>query len=114
MPTIDVIGDIHGQADKLRRLLDRLGYKQNGGVYGSPDREAIFVGDLIDRGPKIGEVIEIAAGMLKVGADCDGKPRIQRAVLSYAGREGRLSEGAFAKELCPACGDARLFPGAAI
>jgi Calcineurin-like phosphoesterase len=68
MPTIDIIGDIHGYADKLRRLLSRLGYVQNGGVYSSPDRTAIFVGDLIDRGPAIGEVIEIVAGMLRAGA----------------------------------------------
>jgi hypothetical protein len=68
MPTIDVIGDIHGYADKLRTLLSRLGYEQKGGVYGSPNRRAIFVGDLIDRGPSIGEVIEIVEGMVKAGA----------------------------------------------
>jgi hypothetical protein len=68
MPTIDVIGDIHGYADKLRHLLSRLGYEQNGGVYGSPNRRAIFVGDLIDRGPAIGEVMEIVEGMLRAGA----------------------------------------------
>jgi hypothetical protein len=67
MPTVDVIGDIHGYADKLRALLSQLGYEQSGGVYGSPDRRAIFVGDLIDRGPKIGEVLEIVEGMLRVG-----------------------------------------------
>jgi len=68
MPTIDVIGDIHGRADKLRALLSRLGYEQRGGVYGSPDRKAIFVGDLIDRGDAIGEVIEIVEGMVRTGA----------------------------------------------
>jgi|SRR5271166_1188 len=68
MPTIDVIGDIHGYADKLRALLNRLGYKQSGGVYGSPDRRAIFVGDLIDRGPAIGEVMEIVEGMVRAGS----------------------------------------------
>jgi Calcineurin-like phosphoesterase len=68
MPTIDVIGDIHGNADKLRALLKRLGYEQSGGVYGSQDRTAIFVGDLIDRGDAIGEVIEIVERMLRAGA----------------------------------------------
>jgi Calcineurin-like phosphoesterase len=68
MPTIDVVGDIHGHADKLRKLLIRLGYEQTGGVYGSPDRKAIFVGDLIDRGSSIGEVMEIVEGMLRAGA----------------------------------------------
>ena len=38
MPTIDVIGDIHGYADKLRRLLNCLGYEQSRGVYLHPDR----------------------------------------------------------------------------
>jgi hypothetical protein len=38
MPTIDVIGDIHGYADKLRALLNCLGYEQSGGGYGSQDR----------------------------------------------------------------------------
>jgi hypothetical protein len=68
MPTIDVIGDIHGQADKLQQLLSRLGYEQSGGVYGSPDRRVIFVGDLIDRGDAIGEVMEIVEGMVRAGA----------------------------------------------
>jgi hypothetical protein len=68
MPTIDIIGDIHGYADKLRALLHRLGYKETGGVYGSPDRKAIFVGDLIDRRDAIGEVIEIVEGMVRAGA----------------------------------------------
>jgi hypothetical protein len=68
MPTIDVIGDIHGNADKLRALLSRLGYQQSGGVHGSPNRRAVFVGDLIDRGDAIGEVIEIVEGMVRAGA----------------------------------------------
>jgi hypothetical protein len=68
MPTIDVIGDIHGYADKLRKWLRRLGYEQAGGVYGSPDRTAIFVGGLIDRGPAIGEVTEIVEGMVRAGS----------------------------------------------
>jgi hypothetical protein len=68
MATIDVIGDIHGYADKLRLLLGRLGYEQSGGVYGSPDRKSIFVGDLIDRGDAIGEVIEIVKGMVRAGS----------------------------------------------
>lgn len=47
------------------------GYEQSGGVYGSLDRRAIFVGDLIDRGPAIGEVMEIVAGMLRPGGRTD-------------------------------------------
>lgn len=48
----DIIGDLHGQADKLHALLARLGYRERDGAYRHPDRTAIFVGDLIDRGPR--------------------------------------------------------------
>jgi Calcineurin-like phosphoesterase len=64
MPAVDIIGDIHGYADKLRRLLGRLGYHEHGGVYSHPERRATFVGDLIDRGPAIGEVLEIVSDMV--------------------------------------------------
>jgi hypothetical protein len=67
MRKIDVIGDIHGYANKLRRLLSRLGYEEVGGFYAHPERSAIFVGDLIDRGPEIGEVLEIVSGMVRGG-----------------------------------------------
>ena len=46
----DIIGDIHGHADKLVRLLLQLGYKNIDGVYQHSDRKAVFVGDFIDRG----------------------------------------------------------------
>ncbi|NPC56679.1 metallophosphoesterase [Caenimonas soli] len=48
----DIIGDIHGQADKLHALLDHLGYREREGAYRHRDRTAIFVGDFIDRGPR--------------------------------------------------------------
>jgi hypothetical protein len=47
----DIIGDIHGQADKLEMLLARLGYQKKFGDWAHPSRQAIFVGDFIDRGP---------------------------------------------------------------
>jgi hypothetical protein len=90
MPTTDVIGDIHDYADRLRRPLSRLGGTNKTAV--STDRRSIFVGHLIDRGPAIGEVMKIAAGMLRRSfrADCHGQPRIQRAVFSHTGREGGI------------------------
>ena len=59
MTHFDTKGDIHGQAGKLERLFRVLGYEKIGGVYGSAGRKAVFVGDLIDRGPAIGETLEI-------------------------------------------------------
>ncbi len=60
----DVIGDIHGQADALRRLLTRLGYQHQQGAYRHEKRKAVFVGDFIDRGPRIKEVLEIVRPMV--------------------------------------------------
>lgn len=61
---IDLIGDIHGHADKLEELLLKLGYAKNNGAYSHPDRKVLFVGDYIDRGPKIRETLEIVKSMV--------------------------------------------------
>jgi hypothetical protein len=63
----DVIGDIHGCADMLRRLLTKLGYEEVGSVFSHPLRKVIFLGDLIDRGPNIREVVSIAKSMVDAG-----------------------------------------------
>lgn len=64
----DIIGDIHGHADELVQLLVKMGYNlDENGVYYHQDRIAIFVGDLIDRGPKIRETLQIVRGMVEAG-----------------------------------------------
>jgi hypothetical protein len=62
--TYDVIGDIHGHAEELRTLLRQLGYEERNGGYVAEGRNAIFVGDFIDRGPAIREVLQIARAMV--------------------------------------------------
>ena len=64
---IDLIGDIHGHADKLEELLIKLGYSNKSGLYAHPDRKALFVGDFIDRGPKIRETLAIVKAMVESG-----------------------------------------------
>ncbi len=64
---IDFIGDIHGHADKLEELLLKLGYKKNDGAYSHPKRKVLFVGDYIDRGPKIRETLQIVRAMVESG-----------------------------------------------
>ncbi len=59
----DIIGDIHGYADELEMLLKKLGYENKSGKYSHPERKAIFVGDFIDRGPKIRETLKIVRNM---------------------------------------------------
>lgn len=71
----DLIGDIHGQHDKLLALLGTLGYSPRGdrsrGAFSGwthPEgRKVIFLGDYIDRGPKIREVLHEVRGMVEAG-----------------------------------------------
>src|SRR5215831_1941262 len=73
----DIIGDVHGCFDELSDLLEQLGYaveaRSNGeasaGYLVKPPegRKAIFLGDLVDRGPKIPEVLRLVMGMVEAG-----------------------------------------------
>ena len=64
----DVIGDIHGHLAKLEALLVRLGYVQFGGVWTPPEgRMALFLGDLIDRGPEQVAVVRTVRAMVEAG-----------------------------------------------
>jgi hypothetical protein len=65
--SFDVIGDVHGQYDKLVSLLEHLGYSDADGVWRHPGRTAIFVGDLIDRGPKQMETVQLVRAMTAAG-----------------------------------------------
>ena len=69
-PGYDIIGDVHGCATKLESLLVDLGYRPDAtdGAYRHPDRTAIFVGDLIDRGPEQLRVLEVAKAMSDAGS----------------------------------------------
>lgn len=61
---VDVIGDIHGYSDKLEQLLLKLGYQEINGVYQHSERIAVFIGDLIDRGPNQLKVLSIVRSMV--------------------------------------------------
>jgi hypothetical protein len=63
----DIIGDIHGHADELEELLHKMGYTKHDGVYSHPSRKVVFLGDFIDRGPKIRETINIVRAMIDAG-----------------------------------------------
>ncbi len=75
----DVIGDVHGCATELEQLLALLGYEvveeregefpDGGPVYAHPEgRTAVFVGDLVDRGPRILDSLRIARNMVAHGS----------------------------------------------
>ncbi|MFE5190778.1 polynucleotide kinase-phosphatase [Streptomyces sp. NPDC056628] len=61
----DIIGDVHGCASELEALLGKLGYVD--GVH-PEGRTAVFVGDLVDRGPDSPGVLRRVMGMVKSGA----------------------------------------------
>jgi len=68
----DLIGDVHGCYDELVLLLGRLGYAVSGSTenvsISHPEgRRAVFVGDLVDRGPKSPEVIRLVMNAVAAG-----------------------------------------------
>ena len=64
----DIIGDVHGHAEKLKKLLNELGYKTNReGTFFHPSRKVIFTGNFINKGPQIKETLEIIKGMTQAG-----------------------------------------------
>jgi protein phosphatase len=75
----DIIGDVHGCCDELEALLQRLGYVATtlavadpvwgSGAYAHPEgRRAIFVGDLVDRGPRIVDSVRLVRNMIQCGS----------------------------------------------
>ena len=70
----DIVGDVHGCASELRTLLTELGwqlsYDAAGHAVGAthPEgRTALFVGDLVDRGPDTPGVLRLVMGMVAAG-----------------------------------------------
>ncbi|MEU0085328.1 polynucleotide kinase-phosphatase [Streptomyces sp. NPDC006274] len=61
----DIIGDVHGCSSELETLLGRLGYAD--GVH-PEGRTAVFVGDLVDRGPDSPGVLRRVMGMVAAGS----------------------------------------------
>ncbi|MCZ6652005.1 MAG: polynucleotide kinase-phosphatase [Planctomycetota bacterium] len=74
----DIIGDLHGCCDELETLLGDLGYEvterregqalDSGPVYEHLEgREAVFLGDLGDRGPRVLDCFRLVHNMVKAG-----------------------------------------------
>jgi polynucleotide kinase-phosphatase len=70
----DIIGDVHGCRGELERLLTHLGWRLERDDAGRPvsashpaGRTAIFLGDLVDRGPDSPGVLRLVMGMVAAG-----------------------------------------------
>jgi protein phosphatase len=76
----DIIGDVHGCAGELEELLSKLGYEATASIPGGPSlvsgvayahpegRKAVFVGDLVDRGPRVLDTLRLVATMVDSGS----------------------------------------------
>jgi hypothetical protein len=64
----DIIGDVHGHADALAALLADLGYRECQGAWRHAERQTLFVGDFIDRGPKQVETVALVRAMVEAGS----------------------------------------------
>jgi protein phosphatase len=100
----DVIGDVHGCFEELLDLLWRLDYEitELPGVDGRPEyavrpppgRMALFVGDLVDRGPRIPDVLRLVMDMVAAGtALCVCGNHDDKLRRRLAGRDVRVSHG---------------------
>jgi len=95
----DIIGDVHGCFDELLELMANLGYsvKKDGEGYGveTPDgRRAIFIGDLVDRGPKIPEVLSLVMGMVEAGtAICVPGNHDMKLLQKLRGKDVKMAHG---------------------
>jgi len=97
----DVIGDVHGCRAELEQLLDRLGYALRRDGEGRPvgarhpqGRRAVFVGDLVDRGPDTPGVLRLVMGMVADGdAFCVSGNHEAKLVRALRGRKVTISHG---------------------
>ena len=75
----DIIGDVHGCCDELEELLLQLGYERceaevvgsrwTSLAYAHPEgRKAVFLGDLVDRGPRILDTLSLVRNMVTAGS----------------------------------------------
>jgi protein phosphatase len=102
----DIIGDVHGCCDELEELLERLGYARSevatpsethsyDGVWSHAEgRKAAFVGDIVDRGPRILDAYGLVRNMVEAGsAICVPGNHDSKLVRALRGRKVQVTHG---------------------
>src|SRR5438445_8531762 len=102
----DIIGDVHGCCAELETLLRKLGYEVtavapagprfvSGPAYAHPlARKAVFVGDLVDRGPRILDTVRLVNNMVASGtAFCVPGNHDMKLMRKLRGKNVQISHG---------------------
>ncbi len=95
----DIIGDVHGCFDELTDLMRQLGYaidQEADGYRVVPPagRKAIFVGDLVDRGPNIPDVLRLVMSMVSAGTGlCVPGNHDMKLLKKLRGKEVQITHG---------------------
>ncbi len=111
----DVIGDVHGCHGELVELLTELGYDvRPDGAHHPDGRRAVFVGDLVDRGPDTPGVLRLVMGMVASGdALCVAGNHEAKLVRALSGRRVQVTHG-LAESLAQLSGEGDDFRAAAL
>jgi protein phosphatase len=111
----DVIGDVHGCLPELTELLSTLGYALERDAAGRPvgarhpDRRAVFVGDLVDRGPDTPGVLRLVMGMVAAGtAFCVSGNHEAKLLRALRGKNVKVNHG-LAESLAQLAGEPEEF-----
>jgi protein phosphatase len=95
----DIIGDVHGCFDELTELLGRLGYNITNSnshprAHHPEGRKAVFLGDLVDRGPNSPGVLRLVMSMVESGsALCVPGNHDVKLMRKLRGRDVRITHG---------------------
>jgi protein phosphatase len=100
----DIIGDVHGCYDELEELLVKLGYRptdhnkdesMKGPIFSHPrKRTVVFLGDIVDRGPRIVDCIKLVYNMVKFdSALCVPGNHDMKFLRKLKGREVKIAYG---------------------
>ena len=93
----DLVGDVHGCFDELVDLMGDLGWKVDPGMHTAshPEgRKFVFLGDLVDRGPRTPDVLRLAMNMVRAGdAICVPGNHENKLVRALKGRGVQVTHG---------------------
>lgn len=93
----DIIGDVHGCYAELVTLLDKLGYTVDADTFKvvpRVGRKLVFVGDLVDRGPKTPQVLKLVMNAVTDGvALCVPGNHDVKLMRKLRGRDVQITHG---------------------